>query len=87
MRVSWLAFGALLFVAACGDSETTDDRQWYTKAPIEEPGLRITAEEPTEMADLGTPDLFGTGAPDEPAEADGQEAEDGEEGDGGQSDR
>ena len=55
-------------LTACGDAPTDDDRQWYTKAPLEEPGLTITAEEPSEMAELGEPDLYGRGAPE--AEAD-----------------
>ncbi|HSM36905.1 MAG TPA: hypothetical protein VK837_10950 [Longimicrobiales bacterium] len=50
-------------LTACGDAPTNDDRQWYTKAPLEEPGLTITAEEPSEMAELGEPDIYGRGAP------------------------
>lgn len=56
------ALAATVFLAACGDAESTDDRQWYTKAPIEDPGLTITPEVPSEMAELGDPDLMGTGA-------------------------
>lgn len=46
---------ALAGVAACGNIEDSDDRQWYTKAPLDEPGLTIEAEEPTEMDLLGEP--------------------------------
>lgn len=63
---------ALAALAGCGDAPTTDSRQWYTKAPLEDPGLTITAEEPSEMAELGEPDLLGTKAV-EDAEATGDE--------------
>lgn len=53
---------ALAALAGCGDAPTTDDRQWYTKAPLEDPGFTITAEEPSEMAELGDPNLSGTPA-------------------------
>lgn len=69
---------ALAALAGCGDAPTTDSRQWYTKAPLEDPGFTITAEEPSEMAELGEPDLLGTRAV-EDAGATGDEptAEDG----------
>ena len=68
-----------LLVAACGDAETTDDRQWYTKAPLEDPGLTITPEVPSAMSELGAPDLMGTGraAGDADAEAGAAPAGDG----------
>ncbi len=56
------ALAATAFLTACGDAETTDSRQWYTKAPLEDPGLTITPEVPSEMSELGEPDLLGTGA-------------------------
>lgn len=58
---------ALAALAGCGDAPTTDSRQWYTKAPLEDPGLTITAEEPSGMAELGEPDLLGTAAVEEPS--------------------
>lgn len=69
---------ALAALAGCGDAPTTDSRQWYTKAPLEDPGLIITPEEPSAMAELGEPDLLGTRAV-EDAEGTGDEptAEDG----------
>ncbi len=39
---------------ACGDGLTTDDRG-YTKAPLEQPGLRIRAEGSSAMDSLGSP--------------------------------
>jgi hypothetical protein len=59
-----LLIALLAALGACGDAPSDDDRQWYTKAPLEDPGLTITAEEPSEMSELGAPDLAGTGAPD-----------------------
>ncbi len=49
-------------VWACGDAPTPDDRG-YTKAPLEEPGLRVQPEVPTDMARHGEPKL-----PDPPLE-------------------
>lgn len=46
-------------LTACGDVATTDDRQFYTKAPLEDPGLTVTPEVPDEMAELGEPNLYG----------------------------
>lgn len=63
------AFLSAFFLAACGDADSTDTRQWYTKAPLEDPGLTITPEVPSEMAELGEPDLMGVGAPVEEAAA------------------
>jgi hypothetical protein len=69
-------FLAAAALAACGDAPTDDDRQWYTKAPLEEPGLTITPEEPSEMAALGEPDVYGRGAPeDETDDGEGQASE------------
>ena len=45
---------AVLFAAGCGDAGTPDDRG-YTKAPLEDPGYTIEAEETTEMSELGAP--------------------------------
>ncbi|HEX6588234.1 MAG TPA: hypothetical protein VF039_04380 [Longimicrobiales bacterium] len=45
---------AVLALAACGDSETNDPRG-YTKAPTEDPGWTVDAEQPTDMAELGDP--------------------------------
>lgn len=59
---------ALAALAGCGDAPTTDSRQWYTKAPLEDPGLTITAEEPSEMAELGAPNLLASPAPEDDAE-------------------
>jgi hypothetical protein len=56
-----LLIALLAALGACGDAPSDDDRQWYTKAPLEDPGLTITAEEPSEMSELGAPDLAGTG--------------------------
>lgn len=47
---------AALAVAACGDAPT-DDRRGYTKAPLEDPGLRIRSESTTQMAELAQPQL------------------------------
>jgi hypothetical protein len=58
---------SVFLLGACGDTESTDTRQWYTKAPIEDPGLTITPEVPSEMAGLGEPDLMGVGAQEEEA--------------------
>ena len=66
------AFLSAFFLAACGDAESTDTRQWYTKAPIEDPGLTISPEVPSEMAELGDPDLMGVGAPEEEAAEEAQ---------------
>lgn len=46
--------GAVLALAACGDADT-NDRRGYTKAPTENPGWTIEAEQPTEMSELGDP--------------------------------
>jgi hypothetical protein len=43
-----------LATAGCGDPQT-DDARGYTKAPLERPGTFIRGEEPSEMAELGTP--------------------------------
>lgn len=51
MIVGLMAAGLLV---ACGDAETTDNRG-YTKAPLEEPGLRINAEQTTQMSELRGP--------------------------------
>ena len=53
MRSVVLAALALALVA-CGDSDTNDPRG-YTKAPTENPGWTVEAEEPTAMAELGDP--------------------------------
>lgn len=47
---------AALVAAACGDAPT-DDRRGYTKAPLEDPGLTITSEGTTQMAELAQPQL------------------------------
>lgn len=44
----------ILFLAACGDPETTD-RRGYTKAPLEDPRTLIRGEVPGEMAQYGQP--------------------------------
>lgn len=54
-RAAALAMLLTLLVAGCGNTEDSDDRQWYTKAPLDEPGLTIEAEEGTEMDALGEP--------------------------------
>lgn len=46
----------LLAMAACGDPDT-DDRRGYTKAPLENPGLLIGAEDATVMAAMNEPVL------------------------------
>lgn len=48
---------AAFMVTGCGDAESTDPRQGYTKAPLEEPGLFVGSEERTEMDRLGDPRL------------------------------
>lgn len=48
------ALAAVLAFAACGDPDT-DDARGYTKAPLENPGWTVDAEEPTSMAELGDP--------------------------------
>ena len=56
-RIRWLpAFvaAAALAAAACGDPNTTDTRG-YTKAPLEDPGLRIRGEGSSAMDSLGSP--------------------------------
>ena len=45
---------AAVLLAACGDRDTNDNRG-YTKAPLENPGWTVDAEEPTSMAELGDP--------------------------------
>ncbi|NIP82970.1 MAG: c-type cytochrome, partial [Gemmatimonadetes bacterium] len=77
---------------ACGDPETSDARG-YTKAPLEDPGILVDGEEPTAMAELGTPDrpraergrseLPEQAGPEEPAAGQGQA--DAPEPDGGAS--
>ena len=60
--MTWLRRGAsraLIVVAvaglaACGDAETNDTRG-YTKAPLEEPGMRISPEATGPMDGLGEP--------------------------------
>ena len=55
MKVYGLGIAAAaLILAGCGDSATPDDRG-YTKAPTEDPGFTIEAEEPSPMAELGAP--------------------------------
>jgi mono/diheme cytochrome c family protein len=52
-----LRAGAALMVltaSACGDPETTDDRG-YTKAPLENPGLLVSGEQPGNMSRYGSP--------------------------------
>lgn len=51
-----LAGTLLLTVIACGDP-ATEDRRGYTKAPLEDPGLLIGAEEATVMAAMNRPVL------------------------------
>lgn len=48
--------GALmvLAVSACGDPDTTDDRG-YTKAPLENPSVLVSGEQPGDMARYGSP--------------------------------
>ena len=41
-------------VSACGDPETTDDRG-YTKAPLENPGVLVSGEQPGNMSRYGSP--------------------------------
>ncbi|HUH13490.1 MAG TPA: hypothetical protein VMK65_10285 [Longimicrobiales bacterium] len=50
-----LPLAAALVLSGCGDIKGADDRQWYVKAPLDEPGLIIKAEQPTAMDELGTP--------------------------------
>ena len=69
MRLRGGAAGALFIamavgLGACGDAETTD-RRGYTKAPLEDPGVSITAEPTTENDGLGTPILPQVVDPDE----------------------
>ena len=45
---------AVLGAGACGDPNTNDPRG-YTKAPLEEPGLRIKGEGSSSMDSLGSP--------------------------------
>ena len=55
MKVYGLGIAAVaVLLAGCGDSGTPDDRG-YTKAPTEEAGYTIEAEEPSPMAELGEP--------------------------------
>jgi hypothetical protein len=55
-----LRFVALAFVtvalAACGDPPTSDHRG-YTKAPLEQPGIRISPEKPTSFRAFAHPNL------------------------------
>lgn len=51
-----MMLAAALAVAACGDAPT-NDRRGYTKAPLENPGLRIRSESTTPMAELAQPQL------------------------------
>ena len=44
----------VLALVACGDPDTNDTRG-YTKAPLENPGWTVSAEEPSAMAELGDP--------------------------------
>lgn len=56
LRPHAFALVLLLFGAAsCGNRADDDDREWYTKAPLDRPGLTIEAEEPSEMSELGEP--------------------------------
>lgn len=56
VRVGRMIAGAMVagLLAACGDAETTDTRG-YTKAPLEQPGVRIRAEQPSQMSELRGP--------------------------------
>jgi len=45
---------AALVVAACGDAPTNDHRG-YTKAPLENPGLRIQSEQKAQVAEFAQP--------------------------------
>lgn len=45
----------VLLLPACGDIQGADDRQFYVKPPLDDPGLTIEAEQPTAMDDLGDP--------------------------------
>ena len=44
----------ILVIASCGDPDSTDDRG-YTKAPLEDPSVLIDGEEPSVMAEYGSP--------------------------------
>jgi len=61
---------AALVVAACGDAPT-NDRRGYTKAPLENPGLRIQSEPKAEVAEFAQPQLPQVVEIPPPAEASG----------------
>lgn len=52
-----LMIGALLAAGAgaCGDPESNDQREFYTKAPLEDPGLFVRGEPTTELSGIGEP--------------------------------
>jgi len=49
---------ATVSMVGCGDRTSSDPRPLYSKAPLERPGVRIVAEEATEVSRLGTPNLY-----------------------------
>ncbi|MGH7476174.1 MAG: hypothetical protein ACRELD_07785 [Longimicrobiales bacterium] len=45
-------------MSACGDPETNDQRDWYSKAPLELPNLFVRGEEASEISGFGEPILM-----------------------------
>lgn len=55
VTTGWIVLGIIaLTAAACGDPNREGTRG-YSKAPLERPGLLVTAEQPGEMARYGAP--------------------------------
>jgi mono/diheme cytochrome c family protein len=52
MRATTLITVLVVGLTACGDPATNDDRG-YTKAPLEDPGLLVSGEAASPMAELG----------------------------------
>lgn len=55
MARKWMVLAAAAALAACGDPGP-DPERGYVKPPLETPGLMVTGEDVSEMAELGEPD-------------------------------
>lgn len=69
MARRWIVLVAAAGLAACGDPGP-DPHRGYVKPPLERPGLVVTGEDVSEMAELGEPDRPRPREPEEVAPAD-----------------